>query len=136
SVRRELADELPLFGPDRLARMLGVLGDVSAELKTSTNPRLSFEIALTRMVRPDSDLTLESLAERIEALEAGHSAVAHVVSVPAGGAAPQGGAAAAGTGGVAAGAMLAGSMVGGVGTGEVPAAVGAPAAGGAASAAA
>ncbi len=76
--RRELASELPLFGPDRLARLLGVLGDLSAELKTSTNPRLSFEIALTRMVRPDSDLTLEALAERIEALESGHSAVAHV----------------------------------------------------------
>ena len=78
TVRRELASELPLFGPDRLARLLGVLGDLSAELKTSTNPRLSFEIALTRMVRPDSDLTLEALAERIEALESGHSAVAHV----------------------------------------------------------
>lgn len=78
TVRRELANELPLFGPDRLSRMLGVLGDLSAELKTSTNPRLSFEIALTRMVRPDSDLTLEALAERIEALESGHSAVAHV----------------------------------------------------------
>ena len=33
-----LADELPLFGADRLARMLQVLGDVMAELKTSTNP--------------------------------------------------------------------------------------------------
>lgn len=79
TVRRELASELPLFGPDRLARLLGVLGDLSAELKTSTNPRLSFEIALTRMVRPDSDLTLEALAERIEALESGHPAVAHVI---------------------------------------------------------
>ena len=79
TVRRELASELPLFGPDRLARLLGVLGDLSAELKTSTNPRLLFEIALTRMVRPDSDLTLEALAERIEALESGHSAVAHVI---------------------------------------------------------
>lgn len=87
TVRRELASELPLFGPDRLARMLGVLGDLSAELKTSTNPRLSFEIALTRMVRPDSDLTLEALAERIEALESGHSAVAHVIG---GGAQPAG----------------------------------------------
>lgn len=85
--RRELAEELPLFGPDRLARLLGVLGDVAAELKTSTNPRLSFEIALTRMVRPDSDLTLEALAERVEALESGYSAVAHVVSAPAAGAA-------------------------------------------------
>ncbi len=84
AVRRELASELPLFGPDRLARLLGVLGDLSAELKTSTNPRLSFEIALTRMVRPDSDLTLEALAERVEALESGYSAVAHVTSAPAG----------------------------------------------------
>ncbi len=35
------------------------------------------------MVRPDSDLTVASLAERIEALESGYSAVAHVAS-PAG----------------------------------------------------
>ena len=83
SERRELEAELPLFAPDRLARLLGILGELSSELKTSTNPRLSFEIALTRMVRPDSDLTLESLAERVEALESGYSAVAHVSSAPA-----------------------------------------------------
>ena len=80
SERRELTGELPLFGPDRLARLLGVLGDLSAELKTSTNPRLSFEIALTRMVRPDSDLTLEALAERIEALESGYSACSQMIA--------------------------------------------------------
>lgn len=108
TVRRELASELPLFGPDRLARMLGVLGDLSAELKTSTNPRLSFEIALTRMVRPDSDLTLEALAERIEALESGHSAVAHVI----GGGAPSAGAEErAGAAGVAAAAAVASAPV-------------------------
>ena len=77
--RRELEAELPRFGGDRLARLLGILGDLSAELKTSTNPRLSFEIALTRMVRPDTDLTLESLAERVEALESGYSATSHVI---------------------------------------------------------
>lgn len=78
TTRRELTEELPLFGADRLARMLGVLGDLTAELRVSTNPRLTFEIALTRMVRPDSDLTLEALAERIEALEQGYSARAAV----------------------------------------------------------
>lgn len=81
-VRRELAEEMQYFGPDRLARMLGVLGDLSTELRTSINPRLSFEIALTRMVRPDSDVTLEALAERIEALESGHSATSSMQSVP------------------------------------------------------
>ncbi len=79
TARRELAGELQWFGADRSSRLLGVLGDLSAELKTSSNPRLAFEIALTRMVRPDSDLTLEALAERIEALESGYSAVAHVL---------------------------------------------------------
>ena len=74
AARRELESESAWFGPDRLANMLGVLGDLIAELKTSTNQRLSFEIALTRMVRPDSDLTLAALAERVEALEAGRSA--------------------------------------------------------------
>ena len=69
TTRRELIQELPLFGVDRLARLLGVLGDVAGELKTSTNPRLTFEIALTRMVRPDADVTLEALAERVETLE-------------------------------------------------------------------
>ena len=76
SERRQLADELPLFGTDRLARMLQVLGDVMAELKTSTNPRLSFEIGCTRMVRPEGDLTLAALAERVEALERSGVAVA------------------------------------------------------------
>ena len=79
TTRRELTHELQWYGPDRLSRLLGVLGDLSAELKTSSNPRLAFEIALTRMVRPDSDLTLESLAERVEALESGYSAVSHVI---------------------------------------------------------
>ncbi len=73
--RRQLESELPLFGPERLARMLMVLGDVLAELKTSTNPRLSFEIACTRMVHPEGDLTLAALAERIEALEEGAAAL-------------------------------------------------------------
>ena len=82
TVRRELAAELSMFGPDRLARLMGILGDLMAELKTSSNTRLSFEIALTRMMRPDTDLTLESLAERVEALESGYSAVAHVSSAP------------------------------------------------------
>lgn len=83
ATRRELISEMDLFGPDRLARMLSVLGDLASELKTASNPRLSFEIALTRLVRPDSDLTLDSLAQRVEALESGYSAVSHVVSTHA-----------------------------------------------------
>lgn len=69
SMRTVMIEELKLFGQDRLSRMLVLLGDVSKELRVSSNPRLTFEIALTRMVRPESDLTLEALAERVEELE-------------------------------------------------------------------
>lgn len=64
-----MSGEAQMFGIDRLAYILRVLGDLNTELRTSTNPRLSFEIGLTRMVRPQSDLTLESLAARVEVLE-------------------------------------------------------------------
>lgn len=67
--RAELVEELKLFGPDRLARLLSIIGDLMNELRGSRNPRLAFEIALTRMVHPASDLTLEALAERVEELE-------------------------------------------------------------------
>ena len=89
TLRKELVEERKLFGEDRLSRMLCVLGDLLSELKSSTNRRLSFEIALTRLVRPDSDLTIAGLAERVEALENGMSAIAMPVGdSSAGGFAP------------------------------------------------
>lgn len=54
---------------DRLARALTILGDASNQMRTASNQRLVLEIAFTRLARPTSDLTLESLAERIADLE-------------------------------------------------------------------
>ena len=66
----ELADEAAAYGSsDRLARVLTVLGDAASEMRTAVNQRLVLEIALTRCARPEGDLTLEALAERIERLE-------------------------------------------------------------------
>lgn len=79
ATRTAMVEQLQWFGEDRLSRLLLVLGDLMKELRVSSNPRLSFEIALTRMVRPDSDMTIEALAERIEALEA-HAAAASMVA--------------------------------------------------------
>lgn len=56
-------------GPDRLARLLDVLGDLAAEMRWSSDPRMSIEVTLTRMARPQGEMTLEALAERVEALE-------------------------------------------------------------------
>ena len=82
ATRKAMTKQLPLYGEARLARMLTILGDVSKELRSASNPRLSFEIALTRMIRPESDLTLDALAERVEALEM-KLASGGVASVPA-----------------------------------------------------
>ena len=93
ATRKAMVDQLKYFGQDRLSRLLVVLGDLSKELHSSSNPRLSFEIALTLMVRPESDLTIEALAERIEELErkiaSGQVGAAVQVSTPPLQAAPQ-----------------------------------------------
>lgn len=65
-----LAEEAGLFGTaDRLARALTVLDDAALEMRTAADTRLVLEIALTRLARPESDLTLEALAERVDRLE-------------------------------------------------------------------
>lgn len=69
-VRRVMVEQVPLFGVDRLSRMLEVLGELQKELRVASNSRLVFEIALTRLVRPSCDLTIEALAERVAELEA------------------------------------------------------------------
>ena len=82
----ELAEEATAYGSsDRLARVLTVLGDAASEMRTAVNQCLVLEIALTRCARPEGDLTLEALAERIERLERGGVAVAPAVgaSTPA-----------------------------------------------------
>ncbi|MBN2404835.1 MAG: DNA polymerase III subunit gamma/tau [Coriobacteriia bacterium] len=58
------------LGADRIARVLDVLARLSAELRWTGDQRLSVEVALVRMARPESDLTIEALAERIATLEA------------------------------------------------------------------
>ncbi len=66
-----LASQAREYGADRLARALDVLGEVSAGLRWSSDPRLALEVALTRLARPAGEVTLASLAERLDALERG-----------------------------------------------------------------
>ena len=65
-----LRAEAAAFGSvDRLSRILTVLGDASSEMRTATNQRLVLEIAFTRIARPEADLTLDALADRVAYLE-------------------------------------------------------------------
>jgi DNA polymerase-3 subunit gamma/tau len=48
-----------------------VLGTLASDMRWAGDARLALEVALVRMARPEGELTLEALAERIAALEAG-----------------------------------------------------------------
>ena len=70
-------DELPAisreakaFGSvDRVARALELLSDASTEMRIAPNQRLVLEVALTKIARPQTELTLEALADRVATLE-------------------------------------------------------------------
>lgn len=67
------AAEAAAFGEhpaDRLARVLTVLDDAALEMRGASDVRLVLEIACTRLARPEADLTIEALAERVARLEA------------------------------------------------------------------
>lgn len=68
-----LAVEAAAFGEhpaDRLARVLTVLDDAALEMRGASDVRLVLEIACTRLARPEADITIEALAERVARLEA------------------------------------------------------------------
>ena len=66
-----LADEARAFGPaDRISRAMSVLSDASSEMRTAPNQRLVLELAFTRIARPEGEVTMDALAERVAVLEA------------------------------------------------------------------
>ena len=82
-----LAAEAAAFGghpADRLARVLTVLDDAALEMRGASDVRLVLEIACTRLARPEADLTIEALAERVARLEAMVANAAVPASVAAG----------------------------------------------------
>lgn len=95
-----LAAEAAVFGEhpaDRLARVLTVLDDAALEMRGASDVRLVLEIACTRLARPEADLTIEALAERVARLETMVANGAVPASVTAAGAAPAAAAAAPAT---------------------------------------
>ena len=86
-----LAAEAAAFGEhpaDRLARVLTVLDDAALEMRGASDVRLVLEIACTRLARPEADLTIEALAERVARLEARVANAAVPASVAAAQATP------------------------------------------------
>ena len=54
---------------ERISRYLDCLGSAALSMRTARNPRLTLEVAVSRLVRPETDMTVEALAERVAVLE-------------------------------------------------------------------
>lgn len=79
----QLTKEAQAFGSvDRLSRVLAVLGDAANQMRTAVNQRLVLEVAFTKLARPNTELSLEALADRVAVLE--QQLANGVVAVPAG----------------------------------------------------
>ena len=66
----QLTKEAQAFGSvDRLSRVLTVLGDAANQMRTAVNQRLVLEVAFTKLARPNTELSLEALADRLAVLE-------------------------------------------------------------------
>ena len=67
---KQLTKEAQAFGSvDRLSRVLSILGDAANQMRTAVNQRLVLEVAFTKLARPNTELSLEALADRVAVLE-------------------------------------------------------------------
>ena len=69
-----LEEQARRLGPAATVRAMEVLGDVITEMREALDPRVTLEVGLIRITRPDADLSPAALLERIERLESGLAA--------------------------------------------------------------
>jgi DNA polymerase-3 subunit gamma/tau len=67
--RARVEDQARRMGPAGLVRAMEAVGQAIAEMKEALDARISLEVALVRVARPDADVTPAALLERIERLE-------------------------------------------------------------------
>ncbi|MDQ6617002.1 MAG: DNA polymerase III subunit gamma/tau, partial [Actinomycetota bacterium] len=67
----EVAEQARRLGLAALVRAMEVIGQALADMRDSVDPRVTLEVALVRLSRPDADISPAALLERIERLERG-----------------------------------------------------------------
>ena len=65
----EVAEQARRLGLAALVRAMEVIGQALADMRDSVDPRVTLEVALVRLSRPDADVSPAALLERIERLE-------------------------------------------------------------------
>jgi DNA polymerase III subunit gamma/tau len=64
-----LAAQAQTVTPQAVVRLIDALRDVIAEVREGADPRLPLELALVKVCRPQAELSLEALEQRLERLE-------------------------------------------------------------------
>jgi len=64
-----LEDQARRLGAPATVRAMEVLGEALVDMRESPDPRVTLEVALVRLCRPDADTSPSALLERIERLE-------------------------------------------------------------------
>ena len=82
---REQANQLP---EPTVLRLIDLLAIAVEDTRQGADPRLPLELALVKVTRPHADLSRESLAHRVELLEARPPSAPHAQSAPTPAAAP------------------------------------------------
>ena len=65
----EVAEQARRLGLAALVRAMEVIGQALADMRDSVDPRVTLEVALVRLARPEADVSPAALLERIERLE-------------------------------------------------------------------
>jgi DNA polymerase III subunit gamma/tau len=66
-----LAEQAGRLTPTAVVRLIDLLREVVDEVKEGSDPRLPLELALVKVCRPQGELSLEALQQRVERLEGG-----------------------------------------------------------------
>ena len=94
AVRERVADQARRLGAPALVRALDAIGEAVLALPNAPDPRVTLEVSLVKVTRPDADASLGAVLERLERLERSAreatTAVVEATSPLAPGAAPAG----------------------------------------------
>jgi DNA polymerase-3 subunit gamma/tau len=69
SDRAAVADQARRLGPAALVRAMETLGEALVEMRESVDTRVTLEVALVRLAKPELDTSLGAIVERLERLE-------------------------------------------------------------------
>jgi DNA polymerase III subunit gamma/tau len=69
--RERLGEQAEAVAPRAVVRLIDLLREVVSEVKDGGDPRLPLELALVKVTRPQNELALEALEQRLSQLESG-----------------------------------------------------------------